>query len=167
MIRFLLTATCTLALTGCATNNNVKVVYSGLTFHIPPSVVAVGSTGGDQHFLGFKYSPTPGEKFVGFSKENDIGNGGCGYSAFFKQVLQLSNTNNCDQAAVKSFHIVFNVGSQSGAWPSDQYEAYYFPGKDKKTFVFLVLDDNNAIKIDSDFLDKESMRAVVSEYLTH
>ncbi|MEQ5836233.1 hypothetical protein [Marinobacter sp. NFXS9] len=169
MIRFLLTAICALALNGCATTGSadrVKVVYSGLNFYIPTGVVAVGSVGGEQGFLAFKYSTTPGEQFVAFSDESGIDNGGCGYSAFFQQVLELSDKSTCDQDAVNSFRIVFDVGSQSGVWQGDQYQAYYFPGDDQKFFVFLVLDDSKAIKIDTDFLDKEQMRAIVAEQVS-
>lgn len=162
MARLLLVSVFVLVLSGCATSSNVRISYSGLDFYIPSEIVAIGSAGGEDNFLGFKYSPTPGERFIAFTKEGVFGTGGCDYPAFFQQVLMVSDTNDCEQSAVESFRQVFKVGSESGVWSEGEYDVYFFPG-DQKVFVFLVLDDKTVIKIDSDFLDKEGMRSVLAD----
>lgn len=165
MRRFLITLCCLLGLTGCATTTDFKVVYSGLNFYIPDQVVAVGSAGGDDNFLGFKYSKRPGERFIAFSKENGLGTGGCDYPTFFQQVLKLTDSKTCELSAVASFRTVFDVGSRSGVWRDGKHEVYYFPGDNGKIFAFLVLDDQNIVRIDSDFLDTKAMKAVLAEQL--
>lgn len=164
MVRFLLVWVSILVLSGCATSKDVRISYSGLDFYVPGEIVAIGSAGGEDNFLGLKYSPTPGKRFIAFTKEGIYGTGGCDYPAFFQQVLMESDTNDCEQSAVESFRQVFKVGHESGVWSEGGYDVYFFPG-DQKVFVFLVLDDKTVIKIDSDFLDTEGMRAVLADQI--
>lgn len=164
MRRSLLILLIVFSLSGCATHNEIKVVYSGLNFYIPGGPEAIGSAGGKDNFLGFKYSKEPGQRFIAFLVERDIELGQCGYPAFFEEVLSQSDPKNCNQQAVESFRIVFDV-DQGGVWPGESYNAYYFPGDERKLFVFLVLDEQTAIKIDSNFLDKKQMRAVLADQL--
>ncbi|WP_205624602.1 hypothetical protein [Marinobacter nanhaiticus] len=165
MRRFLLAMSCLLIFSGCATRSDVEASYSGLNFHIPSNVVAVGSAGGDDNFLGFKYSTKPGEQFIAFTKEGSFGTGGCDYPSFFRQVLKLEDSGACDISAVESFRKVFDVSDASGVWQAGQHDAYYFPADDGKIFVFLVLDGRTVVKIDSDFLDEKGMKAVLSDQL--
>lgn len=165
MRHFLLATCCLVVLSGCATSKDVKVSYSGLNFHIPSNVVAVGSAGGDDNFLGFKYSRKPGEQFIAFTRESGFGTGRCDYPAFFQQVLELADSGACEISAVESFRKVFDVSDASGVWQAGQHQAYYFPADDGKIFVFLVLDGRTVVKIDSDFLDKKGMKAVLADQL--
>ncbi len=167
MRRFLLTVCCLLVLTSCATTSTLKVSYSGLNFYIPEHVVAVGSAGGEDNFLGFKYSRRPGDQFIAFTRESGLGTGGCDYPTFFQQVLKLSTSKTCEISAVESFRKVFDVGSTSGVWRGGEHEVYYFPGDNGKIFAFLLLDDQHIVKIDSDFLDTKAMKAVLVEQLKH
>lgn len=165
MGRCLTTLLSLLVLSGCATSADLTVSYSGITFHIPGNVVAVGSAGGDDNFLGFKYSKETGERYIAFTRESGIGTGGCDYTTFFREVLALTDGNNCESSAVESFRTVFDVGNDADVWEGDQHDVYYFPGDDGKVFAFLVLGDDRVVKIDSDSLDENSLRGILRNQL--
>lgn len=148
-----------------AESNDFKFVYHGLKFYIPDAPKSAGFLGTENDTVIFKYGNNPGEKLIGFSIENKMETGGCEPAPFFNEALGKENTG-CEELAVKSFRHVFVDDRESGVWPGENHDFYYFISDNKSTIFFTSgSPETKIIKVDSNFLTKKQIKRVFKEYV--
>ncbi len=155
----------TLALTSIAacaqSDQTITAVFSGMKFQVPEAPVVVGALGQSNNILLIKYSLSAGKRYISFNTEDRLDTGGCDRADFFIAVIGAKPANQCNEAAVTSFQSVFPNGSDSGVWRSDERDFYYFLSDDDRSFVFFNSNNERLIKLESDFLDANGLRAVL------
>lgn len=157
-----------LPLLGCATagqSEDLRVLYHDHDFYLPADPVLMAYLGSDNNILAVKYSEQQGKQYVSFSVEPEFEAGGCSFSAFFTQVLNGVDQG-CDELAVRSFEAVFVRDRESGVWSGGDRQFFYFLSP-KRSTVFLVspAEGGTLYKVESDFLDKASLKGLFSQYL--
>ena len=83
---------------------------------------------------------------------------------FFNDVFNENKNSKCNQAELKAFKKIFLVNHDFGKWNNENYDFFYTIEKDD-SFLFVVHKNGKIVKIDSDFLDKEGLKDIVSKYL--
>ena len=133
---------------------------------MPGEHVVIGSMGGNDNFLVFRYSNELGKKYVAFSIMNNNANIDYKYelSVFFNDVFNENKNSKCNQDELKAFKNIFLVNKDFGKWNNENYDFFYTIGKED-SFLFVVNKNGNVVKIDSDFIDKEGLKHLVHEYL--
>lgn len=144
-------------------NVNVQLVYSGFDFLIPPGQSAVGSNGGEDNFLVFRYGEQKGKRYLAFTDmSNDLSiKYGCEAIDFFSEVFESNGNEKCNRNELVNFKKVFLLGAEIGVWKGGDATAYYTIG-DSQSFVFL-FGNNRIIKIDTDFLTEGALKSVLAE----
>lgn len=140
----------------------VELVYSDLRFEIPGNFSVVGDAGDNQNILIFRYGDELGKRFLAFSDmTNDKTiNYGCPSSTFFKTVFFDTDKPECDQDNVKLMQESFVEGRDVERWSSGEYSIVY-SGDKEKSYIFIIGDNGKLVKVDSDFLESESIKKVV------
>lgn len=143
-------------------NTDIELVYSDIRFKIPRNFSAVGDSGDSQNILIFRYGDEPGKMFLAFSDlTNDKSiNYGCPASIFFHNVFFDPDESGCDQDKIKLIKGSFVEGRSVERWSSNKYSIAYSSNKEK-SYIFIIGDNGKLVKIDSDFLKKESFKRVV------
>jgi len=146
------------------TNSDIKLIYSGLHFKIPKDNIAIGSNGGKDNFLVFKYSDQPQKKYIAFSKmlrEPGV-KYNCELSIFIKDAFLKKNDSVCNHNELDSFNKVFLANTDNGVWEGKGTTLYYTISS-KDIFLFIVDPHGTVIKIDTDFVDKNGLKRIVSD----
>ncbi|WP_148862753.1 hypothetical protein [Marinobacter fonticola] len=171
MIRALFCAASVLFFSGCASieadaeSKYIKVIYSGLTFRLPPDPLIVGSLGGESNILVFEYSKDPG-KYIGYTTDRDLRTGNCEPTEFFRKSLSNDASDSDCPNEIKTFNQVFSRDRETGAWTGTDQEFYYFISRDhRSSFIFFVTDDGTIRKMESDFLKKSDFKKALAQYL--
>ncbi|PVY76439.1 hypothetical protein C8D92_105192 [Tamilnaduibacter salinus] len=154
-----------LAFVATAQSEGLRIVYQNYDFYVPEKPVLMAYLGTDSDILIAKYSEKPGKKFIGFSRERDLNTGECPPAAFFEQALEKRN-GACREGSLKAFRTVFMKDRDSGRWSGEGHQFYYFVSPEQST-VFIISDKKNeaVYKVESDYLDKDAIKAIFSEYL--
>jgi hypothetical protein len=145
---------------------DVPLVYSGFKFNIPKDHVAVGSTGGKDNFLVFKYNSQPVKNYIAFSKmipEPNI-NYNCELDIFIKDAFLNNKDTKCNLTELNSFRKVFLNDKDKGIWKKNGLMLYYTVSK-KDAFLFVIDTHGTVIKVDSDFIDKAGLKKIASDLL--
>lgn len=150
-----------LSLPACA-QPRIKLVYSDLNFNLPSSISAMGDAGGEQNILIIRYGDVRGKNFIAFSDmTNDSSvDYGCPASDFFHGVFSDRASPTCNKDNMSLMRQVFVEGKQVESWSVNGYEIAYSKG-DKKTFAFVIRDNGKLVKIDSDFISKDSLKEML------
>lgn len=146
--------------------DNITFVYGGHTFFTPASPNLIASTGGSENIIILRYGEEKGEKYLSFSniKEDKSLNIDCDIKVFFAQVFSVSTSKNCNTDQINSFRKIFVDQHDSGTWNGEKMTVYYSIGSDQ-SLLFAFDDDGQAIKIDTDFLNKETLKNMIKEAL--
>lgn len=149
-----------------AVNSSIELVYSGMKFRVPGDHVVIGSMGGNDNFLVFRYSNELGKKYIAFTNmtNNSNINYKCEMSVFFNDAFNENKKSKCNQDELKAFKKIFLVNKDFGEWNNEKYSFFYTIGK-KDSFLFIVDTNGKVVKIDSDFIDKQGLKHIVREYL--
>jgi hypothetical protein len=141
---------------------NVELIYSDLKFEIPGNFSVVGDAGDNQNILIFRYGDELGKRFLAFSDmTNDKTiNYGCPPSTFFKTVFLDTDKSECNQDNVKIMQESFVEGRDVERWSSGEYSIVY-SGDEEKSYIFIIGNNGKLVKVDSDFLESESIKKVV------
>ncbi|KPP97671.1 hypothetical protein [Marinobacter sp. HL-58] len=144
---------------GVQAGDHIEVVFSDLRFNIPAGFTVVGDIGDSQNMLVFRYGDEPGKQFLAFSDMTDdqTVNYGCPVGTFFEAVFFETNAAECDQALIQAMQENFVVGRDVATWSQDTYSLAY-SDHGNKAFLFVIGEDSKLLKIDSDFLDGESLK---------
>ncbi len=147
-------------------DSSVELVYSGMKFRVPGDHVVIGSMGGNDNFLVFRYTNEPGEKYIAFTimTNNAKIDYKCEMNVFFNDVFNENKNSKCNRDELKAFKKIFLVNKNVGKWNNENYDFFYTIGKDD-SFLFVVNKNGKVVKIDSDFMNKEGLKHIVHEYL--
>lgn len=152
------------SLFACAqTAPHITAAYAGMKFQVPGSPVIVGSLGANNDILLIKYSDIVGKRYISFGTENTLETGGCEWSDFFEATLSQQEAHGCGRASVESFRSVFVQGANAGIWKIADRAYYYFLSDQGASFVFFQSNNGNLIKLESDFLDSDGFRQMLSD----
>lgn len=88
-------------------------------------------------------------------------NFGCKPALFFKAVFADDVDADCSQDEVAAFKKVFILGQDAGKWLGDRLTIYHSVGA-SQSFLFAFDGSGRTIKIDTDFLSKDELKAVVN-----
>ncbi|WP_250657053.1 hypothetical protein [Alkalimarinus coralli] len=146
-------------------NSSVKFIYSGFDFYIPGGASIIGTKGGRENFTFFRYGSNNGKEFLAFSdiSKDDTIEYGCDVQEFYAQLAGRSSSNSCSQSEIASFKKYFVGNSDTGEWSNTDFTSYYF-SNNEHSFLFVFKDDK-VIKIDSDFMDKNELKRIISQYV--
>lgn len=150
-----------LSLSACA-QPRIKLVYSDLTFSLPGSISAMGDAGGGQNILIVRYGDVKGQNFIAFSDmTNDSSlDYGCPAAVFFRGVFSDSVDKACNKESLDIMRQVFVEGKDVASWSTKDYEIKY--SKDhNKIFAFIIGGNGKLVKIDSDFISKDSLKRIL------
>lgn len=149
---------------GIRAGDHVELVYSELRFSIPAGFTVVGDIGDSQNMLIFRYGDEPGKQFLAFADMTDdqTVDYGCPAGTFFKAVFFETTAAECDQTLIQAMQENFVVGRKVDTWSKDTYSLAYSSHGDK-AFLFVIGDDAKLLKIDSDFLDGESLKRIADD----
>ncbi|WP_043518410.1 hypothetical protein [Halomonas sp. BC04] len=141
---------------------DIELTYSGLSFEIPGNFSMIGDAGGSQNILIFRYGDELGKRFLAFS---DMTNDqtlsyGCPASVFFKNVFFDGDDSGCDQDNIEIMQESFVEGRKVERWSENDYSVVY-SGDREKSYIFIIGDNGKLVKVDSDFLEKESLKKIV------
>lgn len=154
---------------GCqATANPTKtdLLYSGHVFSVPREAFVIASLGGNDNTLVLRYGPEKGKKYLAFAdmKDDEVTEYGCDQSAFFGALFTESPGDGCNVEQITAFKSVFVEGHDFGEWTGDKLTVYFSIGSEQ-SFLFVFDTAGKAIKIDTDFMTKAELEAVVSSAL--
>jgi hypothetical protein len=154
---------------GCNAENapgRIDLAYGGYVFSIPKNIVVVADAGGDDNILIFRYGQEKGKRYLAFTEMGKDKNlkFGCKPVEFFDSAFSKKEGTECDNAQVLAFKKMFVQGRDVGEWAGNKTTVYYSIGK-KQSFLFLFDKSDNAIKIDTDFLNKSEFKNIVSNAL--
>ncbi|MCE8025237.1 hypothetical protein [Billgrantia aerodenitrificans] len=142
---------------------DIELVYSGLRFKIPGNFSVIGDTGGSQNILIFRYGDELGKRFLAFSDmtDDETLDYGCPASSFFMNVFFGTDDSGCDQDSINIMQEYFVEGREVEKWSENELSVVY-SGNREKSYVFIIGDNGKLVKLDSDFLEKESLKKIVS-----
>ena len=142
-------------------NNRVELVYSDLSFSIPASFTVVGAIDDRQNLLVFRYSDESGKRFLAFADMTDDQTieYGCAPGVFYTAVFFETGGSDCNQRAISGMQDNFINDRKVATWTQDSY-AMAYSDHGKKAFLFIIGEDRGLIRIDSDFLDGESLKRI-------
>lgn len=142
-------------------NTDIELVYSDIRFKIPGNFSVIGDAGDSQNILIFRYGDEPGKMFLAFSDlTNDKSiNYGCPTNIFFHNVFFDSDESGCDPDKIRLIKGSFVENRSVERWSSKKYSIAYSSNKEK-SYIFIIGDNGKLVKIDSDFLKKESLKRV-------
>ena len=144
---------------------STRFIYSGIDFNIQSNASVIGSKGGDENFVFFRYGEEQTKKYLAFS---DMSNDksikyGCKPKEFFSHLAGINVSHKCNKSEVESFQKYIVSDSDKGEWSGEDFNAYYFVGM-KQSFLF-VFKGKNLIKVDSDFLKKDGLKSLIKAYI--
>lgn len=148
-----------------AESTKIDLIFSGYRFNIPSGHAAIGSNGGSDNFLVFRYGEKLGEKYIAFTKmpaKEYIGYS-CALSVFFNDSFLKNNDSSCNKDEMKAFYQVFIENNEHAHFEQNGYSVYFTIGE-KDSFLFFVDPSGKVIKIDTDFLEKNELLSIVSNY---
>ncbi len=146
--------------------SNIELIYSGIKLKIPNNHLTIGSMGGEDNFLVFKYSNEAGKKYLAFTnmtKSNFIDHK-CEINVFFHDAFNNSKKSKCNQEELKLFKEIFLNDNDFGVWSGQEYFTYYTISNNE-SFLFIVHKSGKTIKVDTDFLDKKELKKIIDQYL--
>lgn len=154
---------------GCqATANPTKtdLLYDGHLFSVPQEAFVIASLGGNDNTLVLRYGPEKGKRYLAFAgmKDDENAEYGCDQSAFFGALFTDSPGDGCNVEQISAFKSVFVDGHDVGEWAGDKLTVYFSIGSEQ-SFLFAFDSAGKAIKIDTDFMNKAQLKAVVSSAL--
>ena len=144
--------------------NRIELLYSDLRFSIPAGFAAVGDIGDSQDMLIFRYGDEHGKRFLAFADmtHDETVEYGCPAGAFFEAVFFETAAADCDQTLIGAVHENFVSGRDVATWTQDSYSLAY-SDHGNKAFLFVIGKDAKLLKIDSDFLDGESLKRIAED----
>ena len=147
-----------------ANPNNIELVYLGMKFKVPNNHMVIGSMGGIDNFLVFRYGADNGKKYIAFTNmTND--NYICELNIILSDVFTENRNSRFNSNELELFTQTFLTNKEFGEWSNDQHRFFYTIGNKTGSFLFVINKNGKIIKIDSDFLDKEGLYNIVSGYL--
>lgn len=149
---------------GVQAGDHVELVYSDLRFNIPTGFTVVGDIGDSQNMLIFRYGDEPGKQFLAFADMTDDQTVayGCPSGTFFEAVFFEAAAAECDQTLIQAMQENFVIGRDVATWSQDTYSLAY-SDHGNKAFLFVIGEDAKLLRIDSDFLDGESLKRIVED----
>ena len=149
---------------GVQASDHVGLIYSDLRFSIPAGFTVVGDIGDSQNMLIFRYGDEPGKQFLAFADMTDdqTVNYGCPAGTFFEAVFFETTAAECDQTLIQAMQENFVIGREVATWLQDTYSLAY-SDHGNKAFLFVIDEDAKLLKIDSDFLDGESLKRIAED----
>lgn len=164
MFRFILVAAALAFSSALHADNRIELVYSDLRFSIPAGFTLVGDIGDSQNLLVFRYGDEPGKRFLAFADMTDDQtlDYGCAPGPFFRAVFFATAADKCDQALIKAMQDNFVTDQKVATWRQDSYSLAY-SDHGKKAFLFVIGEDGELLRIDSDFLSGESLKQIAGD----
>lgn len=149
---------------GVQARNRVDLVYSDLRFSIPAEFTVVGDIGDSHNTLVFRYGDEPGKRFLAFANMTDDQtlDYGCPPGTFFKAVFFEKAAYDCDQTLIEAMQENFVSGRNVATWTQGRYFLAY-SDDGVKAFLFVIGEDTKLLRIDSDFLDGESLKRIAED----
>jgi len=146
--------------------DDMTLLYSGITFKLPKNHVFVGFSEGKDNFLVFKYNNQPVKNYIAFSNMIWQPNKkyGCDLDVFLKDAFIKNNNTKCSKDELETFAKVFLKGNDQGVWRNNGFTLYYTISN-KDAFLFVINPTKNIIKVDSDFLSKSDLKRIASDLL--
>lgn len=140
----------------------VDLKYKGFSFGIPAGAEAVGSNGGQDNFLVFRYGKEKGKQYLAFTdmSADRFSGKACTAAEFVTAAFGGTATEVCPEADVVTFRNAFSVGVEPITWKINKAVAYYVSLPNGQ-FVFMVSGDNRVLKVESDFLTKSELKSMV------
>lgn len=154
---------------GCqaiANPTKTDLLYNGHLFSVPQETFVIASLGGNDNTLVLRYGPGKGKKYLVFAemKNDENADYGCDQSVFFGTLFKASPGDGCNVEQLTAFKSVFVDGHDVGEWAGDKLTVYFSIGSEQ-SFLFAFDSAGKVIKIDTDFMDKAELKAVVSSAL--
>lgn len=157
------------ALTACASTpeNNAsgisELIYSTskLKLSIPNNYVKMAMLGGSEKVFVIKYGDKVAKDYLTVSREVSIEEYGCDIHQFYNAVLEKTQTN-CDKEAVIIVRNSFEYIPEIDKWSNDQFTFYYTRIKGHASSIMILGKNNETFRIESDFMTKEQMKALVT-----
>ncbi|MCP3675003.1 MAG: hypothetical protein GY829_11115, partial [Gammaproteobacteria bacterium] len=111
-------------------DSSVELVYSGMKFKVPSDHVVIGSMGGNDNFLVFRYSNELGKKYIAFTIMTNNANIDykCEMNSFFNDVFNENKKSTCNQDELKAFNNIFVVDKDFGKWNNKNNDFFYSIG---------------------------------------
>ncbi|SDU15977.1 hypothetical protein [Halopseudomonas salegens] len=150
-----------------ATPAKTDLHYSGHVFSVPVNAHVIAVLGdGDETMLVLRYGPEKGERYLAFSDIEDDKDAsyGCEPSVFFAALFTEAPGEGCSADMLSSFNDVFVKQHDVGKWEGDKLTVYFSIGEEL-SFLFAFDAAGESIKIDTDFLSKEELKALVDSAL--
>jgi len=143
----------------------IKLVYSGLHFAVPGGMTAMAVAGENHASVYLRYK----EGFLAFSNVDDSEKSKSDCS--IKELLQYFHQHDdsavvrtqCSRQAREFKKLMLLGAKEHGVWAGDDASTYFIIRKDI-SHVFLFR-GGKAIQIDSDFMEKSSLKHVLSNYV--
>lgn len=146
--------------------DSFKFIYAGFDFILPENQSVIGSMGGGDNIIIFRYGDVVGEKYISFTNmTNDENiNYGCDAKEFFNDSFSFKKETSCNNDQLTAFQSVFLLNRDYGVWGKEKN--VYFSFDLSESIVFVLGKDGSVVKIDSDFLSKEELKDILSNYVS-
>lgn len=131
---------------------------------MPAGFAVVGDIGDSQNILIFRYGDELGKRFLAFADmtHDETVEYGCPPGTFFEAVFFEKAAADCDQTLIEAMQENFLRDRKVATWTQDSYSLAY-SDHGNKAFLFVIGKDAKLLKIDSDFLDGESLKRITED----
>jgi len=145
----------------------VSVLYAQRIYQIPAQFKAITFLEEQPSLLSFRYGEEKSTHYLAFSHELGIETFdlGCAPKTFLAALFEGSSASSCDSQKIKEFSWGFVQGRDVGVWHGKKNLKVYYSIGDDLSFLFLLDNEGKHSRIDTDFLSRESLKAIIADLL--
>jgi hypothetical protein len=148
-------------------SQDIELIFSNLAFNLPSGHNTIVSTDTAGGMLAFMYTKSKGKDFIAlFDKTDDASiQYGCAPSTFYTELFTPTGTTSCDKKILEGVHNGLIQGGRTKVWKTPQATINYLDTRrDVGSFVFICTNEGKTIKINSDFLEEDGYKKVLSNF---
>jgi len=149
------------------TSKPVEITFKDLKWEIPAGSTSIEFFDNGQGEINVFYSDSS-DKYLSIhpSKRNRNPEAGlnCWYADLLKDVFNQNKDTKCHKDTYKIFSKNFIEGSKTGTWEGNGNTVYFSESKEY-TSLFVIINNHEVYRLESDFLSKDEMKNIVGKII--